>query len=114
MKSILGIIVFTFIAFSSSNAQNKEVIEAKFNVYGNCDMCKNRIEEAVNIDEVKYAKWNKTNKTMKVFFESTITVDSLQTRIAQVGHDTDKFKAPDDVYKELPGCCLYRDNSNTH
>lgn len=114
MKTILGIIVFTLIAFSPARGQEKEIIEAEFKIHGNCDMCKKRIEKAVNIDEVKYAKWNKMNKIMKIYFESTITVDSLQSRIAEAGHDTGKFKAPDDVYKKLPACCLYRDNNHTH
>lgn len=114
MKTILGLIVFAVIVFSSITAQEKEVIEAELKVYGNCNMCKNRIENAVDIDEVKYAKWNKSKKILKVFFESSITLDSLQVRIANAGHDTDKYKASDDVYKELPGCCLYRDNPNTH
>lgn len=34
--------------------------------------------------------------------------DAIQKAIAKVGHDTEKFKAPDDVYKKLPECCLYR------
>jgi Cu(I)/Ag(I) efflux system membrane fusion protein len=28
--------------------------------------------------------------------------------IAKNGHDTEKYKAPDEVYKQLPECCLYR------
>jgi Cu(I)/Ag(I) efflux system membrane fusion protein len=34
--------------------------------------------------------------------------DAIQKAIAVVGHDTEKYKAPDDVYKELPECCLFR------
>jgi Cu(I)/Ag(I) efflux system membrane fusion protein len=77
-------------------------------------MCKTRIEKAVKISEVKFAKWDKKSKMLNVAFESTITADSLQKRIAAVGHDTEQFKADKEVYKNLPGCCLYRDKPTTH
>lgn len=95
-------------------AQESKIIETEFKVFGNCGMCKTRIEKAVKIKEVKYAKWNKETKMLKVAFESTIDVDSLHKRVAEVGHDTEKFKAKDDVYAALPKCCLYRDNPTTH
>jgi hypothetical protein len=38
----------------------------------------------------------------------------LHELIANVGHDTEKVKAPDQVYLKLPDCCMYRDNDNTH
>ena len=34
---------------------------------------------------------------------------AIQKAIAKAGHDTEKFKAPDKVYKQLPECCLYRE-----
>ena len=103
-----------FIAASISFAQDSKVVNKEFKVEGNCNQCKTRIEKAVKIDEVKYAKWNKSTKILKVAFENTITVDSLQRRIAEVGHDTEKFKAKSETYSKLPNCCLYRDNSKTH
>jgi hypothetical protein len=115
MKSLviaLGlVIVFTSLGIS----QKSKVTEEKFKVFGNCGMCKDRIEKAVKIKEVKYAKWDKKTKILTVAFLSpSIMVDSLKKRIAAVGHDTEKFKAPDSVYSALPGCCLYRNNSKTH
>jgi hypothetical protein len=95
-------------------AQEATVTETEFKVFGNCGMCKTRIEKAVKIDEVKYAKWNKNTKMLKVAFENTITADSLHKRVAAVGHDTELFKADDEVYTKLPKCCLYRDNAKTH
>lgn len=114
MKTVLGMLLFFVLAVTTAHAQEKEIIETEFKVYGNCGMCKSRIEKAVNIDEVKYSKWNKEKKIMKVYFESSITLDSLQYRIAQAGHDTEKHKAPDSVYTALPDCCLYRDYNKTH
>lgn len=114
MKS-LSVVVFALGLFlSSSFAQKEEVIEAEIKVDGVCNMCKKRIEKSVKIDEVKFVKWNKQTKKLKIAFLSTISADSLQQRIASVGHDTEKFLAPDSVYANLPGCCLYRDNVKTH
>ena len=42
------------------------------------------------------------------FDDAKTNSEAIQKAIAQAGHDTEKFKAPDNVYKELPECCLYR------
>jgi len=114
MQKLISIIVLLVISALLVIAQDSKIIETEFMVFGNCGMCKTRIEKAVKIKEVRYAKWNKDTKMLKVAFESTIPVDSLHKRIAEVGHDTEKFKAKDEVYAALPKCCLYRDNPNTH
>jgi len=114
MKKLFAFAALALFLASVLLAQDSKIIETEFKVFGNCGMCKTRIEKAVKIKEVKYAKWNKDTKMLKVAFESTIPVDSLHKRVAEVGHDTEKFKAKDEVYAALPKCCLYRDNPNTH
>lgn len=114
MKNIISVIVYTLIIFTTISAQDSKIIDTTFKVYGNCEQCKTRIEKAVKIDEVKYAKWNKTTKMLKVIFKNSITSDSLQKRIAAVGHDTEKYKASSETYSKLPNCCLYRDKPKTH
>ncbi|MCC6398679.1 MAG: ATPase [Bacteroidetes bacterium] len=114
MKSLLLSLVI-LAATCSTTAQESSVQETQFKVFGNCNMCKARIEKAVKIDGVRFAKWNKSSKMLKVAFDTTaVTADSLRQRIAAVGHDTETFKAPDSVYEGLPGCCLYRDHAATH
>ncbi len=114
MKKFFSFVIATLIIASALLAQEAKVIETEFKVFGNCGMCKTRIEKAVKMKGVKYAKWNKDTKMLKVAFESSVDVDSLHKRIAEVGHDTEKFKANDEVYAALPKCCLYRDNPKTH
>jgi hypothetical protein len=115
MKKLLSLSIVLLLVCTIISAQDKKVIETEFKVFGNCGMCKNRIEKAVKMKEVKFAKWDKNSKILKIAFLSPgITVDSLQQRIAAVGHDTEKFKAPDSVYANLPECCLYRDGNKTH
>lgn len=90
-----------------------------FKVYGNCGMCKKRIEKSVKTDAVVKAEWDSETKIMTVVFDpAKITNEEIQKKIAAVGHDTEKFSAEDKVYEKLPGCCLYerkkdkKDHSN--
>lgn len=79
-----------------------------FKVWGNCDMCKNRIESTVKEAGATEALWDSKTKLLSVTFDPAKTSkDSLSKKIAAVGHDTEKFKAPDDIYAKLPGCCKY-------
>lgn len=95
------------IAMISSVVFAKEKTDS-FRVYGNCEMCKKRIEKATQADGVIKAIWNVDSKIMTVTYDdSRITNDDIQKKIAAVGHDTEKFTAPDDVYEGLPECCLY-------
>ena len=83
---------------------------AQFKVSGNCEMCKDRIEAAAkSVSGVTLADWSPVTKMLEVQFDGSKTSsDNLQKVVAQAGHDTEKYKAPNDVYKELPECCLYR------
>lgn len=115
MKAILTLLLAALFAAPLLPAQDNSPVEARFKVYGNCGMCTKRIEKAVTISEVKYAKWNKSTKMLTVaYLPGSITLDSLQQRVAAVGHDTERFRAPDTVYEALPSCCLYRSGRNTH
>ncbi len=90
---------------ASADAQNKT---ASFKVYGNCGMCKKRIEKAALTDGVSTAMWNKDTKMLTVAYDSTrISNNQIQKNIAAVGHDTENMRAEDTVYDKLPGCCLY-------
>ena len=121
MKALVAVLLFALapvalapVAFAPL-AFAQETQEAQFKVYGNCGMCKTRIEKAASVKEVRFAKWNKSTKMLSVAFTVPgMTVDSLQRRVAAVGHDTDTYKAPDSVYAALPACCLYRGTSTTH
>jgi periplasmic mercuric ion binding protein len=110
MKKIIQI---TFIAlfslggFSSLKAADNKT--EKFKVYGNCGMCKARIEKAAkSVDGVSKAEWDKVSKIIEVTFDSTKTdVHKIHMAIAKVGHDTEMHKAKKEVYEKLPECCKY-------
>ena len=81
-------------------------------VYGECGMCKSRIQKTLKIDGISSAVWDVDTKMLTVTYNpSTITNDIIQQKIAAVGHDTEKYKADDKVYDKLPGCCHYERKS---
>lgn len=79
-----------------------------FKVSGKCDMCKTRIEKTVLAEGVTTASWDVKTRLLTVTFDPAKTGrEALSKKLASVGHDTDGFKAPDEVYNKLPGCCHY-------
>ena len=79
-----------------------------FKVWGKCDMCKTRIEKTVKAEGATTANWDTKTQMLAVTFDpSKTSVESLSKKLAAAGHDTEKYKAPDDVYAKLPGCCHY-------
>lgn len=79
-----------------------------FKVSGNCNMCKKRIEKAALTDGVTKAGWNVETKMMTITYDAAKTSnETIQKRIAAAGHDTEKQKAADSTYSQLPGCCRY-------
>lgn len=96
---------------TSDKAPTEEQVQ--FVVYGNCDMCKDRIERATNnMEGVNNAVWNKETKMISVSFNGNKTsLPAIHKAIAAVGHDTDQETAPDEVYESLPPCCQYARNS---
>jgi copper chaperone CopZ len=105
---ILILVVFTIASFAQS-----KVIESKIKVFGNCVMCKKRIETALEVKGVKTATWNTETKELDVIYNKTkITEKQIHELVASVGHDTELVKAKDVVYADLPFCCLYRDHDH--
>ncbi|MBE3086800.1 MAG: heavy-metal-associated domain-containing protein [Bacteroidetes bacterium] len=82
-----------------------------FKVWGNCDMCKARIEKTVKAEGATSAAWDAKTKMLAVTFDpSKTSMDAFGKKLASVGHDTEKYKADDKVYNALPGCCKYERN----
>ena len=95
---------------SETPAKNQASIKhIMMKVGGECEMCKDRIETAAKtVLGVKSANWEIETKMLHLNFDSSKTSsEEIQKAVAAVGHDTEKFKAPDEVYKKLPECCLY-------
>src|SRR5689334_22777399 len=110
MKSKLFILLICAVVGFTSIAQSKIVTET-IKVYGNCTMCKKRIETALDHRGIKKAEWSPKTKELSVVYNSSkISELEIHELVAKAGHDTDKVKANDETYASLPFCCLYRDH----
>lgn len=79
-----------------------------FEVGGNCNMCKKRIEAAAQGKGVVKAEWNVETHQMTLEYEpGKTTAMKVQKRIAAAGHDTVFAKAKGNAYASLPACCRY-------
>ncbi len=93
----------------NASEQTSALSHAEFKVYGNCMMCKKRIERAAQqVAGVQEAVWDVDAKVMKVSWDAQkATLKQIKEAIAQAGHDTDQVRAPDEAYEQLPMCCMY-------
>lgn len=108
--SIIALFMFGALAVIAVNKTEK------IKVYGNCEMCKARIEKAAkSVDGVSAADWNVETKMLALTFDDAKTdVHKVQQAIANVGHDTDMHKATDEAYNKIAACCKYeRPKSDT-
>ncbi|ASW75137.1 TonB-dependent receptor [Chryseobacterium piperi] len=95
-------------------AQN---LKSQFQVKGNCEMCKERIETAAKKAGAKAARYSIDSQTLTLETENQTSADNILKKVAEAGHDNERFKASDETYEALPGCCHYERNlqlSNTN
>jgi copper chaperone CopZ len=103
-----ALILMALALSTASLAQKKAEIE--FQVSGMCGMCETRIEKALDVPGVIMAEWDvETKKAAVVYKTKVLSEEQIHQLIANVGHDTSKIKATDEVYANLHGCCKYRE-----
>ena len=118
MKAIKTLLAFVFacIAFNTASAQSNKsertpgIETQSVKVYGECGMCKKRIEKAAaTVSGITSAIWDEGTKQLAVQYKTTEkdAIDNLQKKMASVGHDTEAYTATDKAYESLPGCCHY-------
>jgi hypothetical protein len=110
MKSFISLLITipSMLIGSPGKAQIKHLKTETVSVYGNCDMCKKKIEASAFIKKESAAVWNKDTKTATLSFDSTkTTADLILKRIALAGYDNKNYLAPDAAYSKLDECCKY-------
>ncbi|MHC1733138.1 MAG: heavy-metal-associated domain-containing protein [Bacteroidales bacterium] len=112
--SVLALSLFTIPAFTQAHdhAKAKVALDTvkteSFKVWGECGMCKIRIEKTVKAEGATAASWDSKTQLLTVTYNPEKTgKEALSKKLAAAGHDTEKFKAPDEVYNSLPACCHY-------
>ena len=110
MKNVALGMLLLFVALSSQ-AQDKKNKNAKyeFEVNGNCEQCKKRIEKAAfSVPGVKSAEWHIDDHLLHLIInEEKCTLLDVKKAIAKVGHDTDEVKSTKETYDKLHSCCQY-------
>lgn len=103
LKSLLAFsLLFTNFLFAQT------ITKSTFKVKGECGMCKERIETTAKKSGATYANWNSDSQQLIVEYDAgKVSPDEILKKIADVGHDNEKYSATDEVYRNLPGCCLY-------
>jgi copper chaperone CopZ len=110
MKTIKKIVmaIIVLLSMTMAQAQIKNAKTETVKVYGNCGMCKSKIEKAGNLKKVAKVDWNENTQMATITYDAKKTsTDEILKRIALAGYDSDKFLAPDAVYNNLHGCCQY-------
>lgn len=105
MKTIIILLsLFCSITVKSQSSITTSTISVK----GNCDDCKERIENAADIKGVKNSVWNKDEKKLTVIFDfKKVSLEQIEKAIANAGYATANQKANATAYHKLPDCCQY-------
>ena len=108
MKFLLSIATALLLTGTTLSAQIKNAKTETVKVYGNCGMCKSKIEKAASQKNVSKTEWNQETGMATIIYDETLTdKNAILKKIALVGYDSDAYKATDAVYNKLPGCCQY-------
>lgn len=110
MKSIQRILMAITLLLSvvGASAQIKNSVTEKVKINGNCGMCKSNIEKAGSVKKIATVVWDKDTKMATLTYDSKVTSqDEILKRVAAAGYDSARFKAADEVYNNLHGCCQY-------
>ena len=109
MKRIVILMVVLFSIGLQAQEQKNKNAKYTFEVNGNCETCKKRIENAAyGVKGVKSAVWNiETHQFDLILNEEKTDVLTVKKAIVAVGHDVGELKADDAVYDKLHHCCKY-------
>ena len=104
--SLVAIMLCTIIFSQQLFAQTAKSETIK--VWGNCGMCKKRIEKSAKSAGAITASWDAEKLELKVTIDEKQTSSiSIQQAIANAGYDTQDITADDKAYNKLSGCCKY-------
>lgn len=96
---LITVMTITFSVFA------KNVVTV-FKVEAQCEMCKEKIEKALDIQGISYAEWNVSNKMVTVKYNDA-KMDEMKIHrvIADLGYATEKMTANKEAQNSLAACC---------
>lgn len=106
MKTLITSIIL-FAAFGIKAQTGIQTVT--FVVKGNCEDCKERIENGADIKGVKICTWNPDTKVATLTYNADkVSLRKVQEAIAAKGYDAADVKGNEAAYNKLPKCCQYR------
>ena len=83
-----------------------KTITQKILVKGECGMCKEKIEKALDVPGISFAEWNKETKMLTVRYNnSKISENDIHMTISNLGYATAKMAANTASQAKLDSCC---------
>jgi periplasmic mercuric ion binding protein len=110
MKSIqiIAVLLCGLLLGNTAFAQTKGVKKETIKVWGNCGMCKAKIEKAAKTAGATKANWNEETGELQVQYKASATSsEKIQAAVAKSGYDTQDVTADGEAYKKLHACCQY-------
>lgn len=110
MKKITYTLIAAVLITLSGTAQSK-ITKIVLEVDGLCGMCKERIENAAYLTGVKQVNWDKATHELDVVFRNDkVSEEEIIASINNAGHDVKGSLASAEQYKQIHGCCRFRDS----
>lgn len=102
----MAIALLLSVTVASAQMKNSKTENVK--IFGNCGMCKSKIEKAGTQKDISVVDWNKDTKMATLSFDSKKTTSKeILERIAVAGYDSEEIHAEKEAYSKLPKCCQY-------
>lgn len=120
IKFAIILAIVTILSVNAQSDKSERTIGIKtqtIKVYGECNMCKKRIENAAGLVEgIKSAIWEADTKILTIKYSAfkMEAAENVQKMIASVGYDTEKYIASNITYNALPDCCRYKREKPQH
>lgn len=106
LKFLKGISLISFLFLA--NSLNAQVVSSELWVAGKCDMCEERIINAVDVKGVKSAVWSESDQILRITYkEDKVTLQEICAELIKAGHDTEFILASEEAYDEIHPCCKY-------
>ena len=111
MKSLSVLIISVFLV-TSAGAIAPRLETIKIKTSSQCDMCKERIEEALAFEKgVKSSELDVETQIVTVSYKAgKTTPEKLRQAISKAGYDADDVAADTKKYEKLPACCKKPDD----
>jgi len=105
-------LLFVFAALFTVHAQKARLDFLKkenIQVWGECGMCKKKIENAAKNAGAITAGWNEESKMLAVTYDrNKASTEKIEQAVAAAGYDTKDVTATVAAYSNLPECCHYQ------